>query len=142
MGIALPTLAFALVALGVLWKHTDSAVTEATRAEATRMAELVAGHFSLVDAAEATQPGGPRGVHRAVTQTMRSGWATQTNISSLRILDRDGVVRWSRKVEEEDKPADALKPQVVQVSRPRAPSQASPRSSTPLPQRFTHSVVS
>ncbi len=69
------------------------------------MAELVAGNFSLADAADATQPGGPRAVHRAVTQTMRSGWATQANISSLRILGANGIVRWSRNVEEEDKPS-------------------------------------
>ena len=108
LSIALPTLALALLALGFLWQRTDQAVRQATQEEAVRMAELVAGNFSLADAADAKQPGGPRAVHRAVTQTMRSGWATQANISSLRILDRKNVVRWSRKIEEEDKPVEVL----------------------------------
>ena len=108
LSIAVPTLALALVALGFLWQRTDQAVRQATHEEAVRMAELVAGNFSLTDTLDARQPGGPRAVHRAVSQTMRSGWAAQSNISSLRILGTDGVVRWSRRVEEEDKPGSAL----------------------------------
>ena len=104
------------MALGFLWQRTDAAVREATHEEAVRMAELVAGNFSLADASDAKQPGGPRAVHRAVTQTMRSGWATQANVSSLRIFGRDGVVRWSRKVEEEDKPSSALSHSISPIS--------------------------
>ncbi len=110
LSIALPTLALALLALAFLWQRTDTAVRQATQEDAVRMAELVAGNFSLVDAETppAAAGAGPRAVHRAVTQTMRSGWAAQANIASLRILDRNGVVRWSRRVEEEDKPNDVL----------------------------------
>ena len=121
LSIALPTLALALVALGLLWQRTDAAVRQATHEEAVRMAELVAGNFSLADASDAKQPGGPRAVHRAVTQTMRSGWATQANLSSLRIFDRDGVVRWSRKVEEEDRPSSALPPEQVKGTEVQLP---------------------
>ncbi|MBS1149829.1 MAG: diguanylate cyclase domain with sensor [Myxococcaceae bacterium] len=113
LSIALPTLALALVALGFLWQRTDQAVRQATHDEAVRMAELVAGNFSLADASDARQKGGPRVVHRAVTQTMRSGWASKANVSSLRILDRYDVVRWSRKVEEEDKPLTAVPREVT-----------------------------
>lgn len=108
LSIALPALALTLGALGFLWLRTDEAVRRATREEAVRMAELVAGNFSLADAADARQPGGPRVVHRAVSQTMRSGWVAQANLSSLRIVDRNNVVRWSRQVEEEDKPVASL----------------------------------
>jgi diguanylate cyclase (GGDEF)-like protein len=102
LSIALPTLVAALVALGLLWWRTDKAVREETRNETMRMAQLVAGNFSLAE--PAAQRGEARAAHRAVTQTLRSGWASQPNVATLRIIDPAGVVRWSRDIEEEDKP--------------------------------------
>ena len=87
-----------------MWWRTDLAVRAETRNEALRMAQLVAGNFTLAEPDDALKPGGPRVVHRAVTQTVRSDWASQAEISTLRIANARGVVRWSRNVEEEDKP--------------------------------------
>ncbi len=104
LSIALPTLGAALFALGFLWWRTDQAVRAEAKAEPLRMAQLVASNFALAEADDARKAGGPRVVHRAVTQTLRSGWASQPNISTLRIVNSAGLVRWSRNVEEEDKP--------------------------------------
>ncbi len=39
-----------------------------------------------------------------MTRAVRSNPASLKHVSALRIIDRDGMVRWSRAVEEEDRP--------------------------------------
>jgi len=99
--IAIPAVAVVLLGLWTLWRAADQAVRSATQQEAVGLAELVSSSFQVVDGADAKEP--PRVAHKAVTQAVRQGLSLQKRISELRILDRDGTVRWSRRIEEEDK---------------------------------------
>ncbi len=104
LSIALPSLIAALLGLWALWQRTDSAVRNATRDEAVTLAEVIAGSFRVTGEIPAgTQP---RVAHRAVTGLIRSELATRRQVTALRVIDSAGVVRWSRQVEEEDKPFD------------------------------------
>lgn len=100
--MAVPALAVALLGTAAAWRQTDAAVREKTRADAVGLAEFVATSFGTVDE---TRPGTPaRVAHRAVTNAVRSDWSAMKLVTELRIVDRDGVVRWSRRIEEEDRP--------------------------------------
>lgn len=102
LAVALPALAVALIGTAAAWRQTDAAVREKTRADAVGLAEFVATSFGTVDE---TRPGTPaRVAHRAVTNAVRSDWAAMKLVSELRIVDHEGVVRWSRRIEEEDRP--------------------------------------
>ncbi len=102
LAVAVPALVLALVGTGAAWRQTDRAVREKSRAEALGLAEFLATHFGAV---EETPPGTPaRVAHRAVTNAVRSHWGALKLVTDLRIIGADGVVRWSRRIEEEDKP--------------------------------------
>jgi diguanylate cyclase (GGDEF)-like protein len=125
----LPTLAVALVGTAVVWRQTDVAVRERTRLEAVGLAEFVATNFGAVEEVDPHSPA--RVAHRAVTNTIRSNWTALNFLGELRIIGRDGRVRWSRTIEEEDKvwaPAgDLLATSEVRTNFP-APSGAWPWS--------------
>ena len=116
MAVAAPALVVALVGTAAAWRQTDAAVREKTRSDAVGLAEFVATTFGTVDE---TRPGTPpRVAHRAVTNAVRSDWAAMKLITDLRIIDRNGVVRWSRRIEEEDRPLpDATRLLGVNVGR-------------------------
>lgn len=116
MAVSLPTLAVALVGTITAWRQTDAAVRQKTRDDALGLAQFVATSFAIVDE---TKPGTPpRAAHRAVTNAVRSDWAGMKLVTDLRILDRDGVVRWSQRIEEEDRPSpDAARLAAVPVGR-------------------------
>lgn len=116
LAVALPALAVALIGTAAAWRQTDAAVREKTRADAVGLAEFVATSFGTVDE---TRPGtSARVAHRAVTNAVRSDWAAMKLVSELRIVDHDGVVRWSRRIEEEDRPhPDAARLAQVTVGR-------------------------
>ncbi|MEW5737430.1 MAG: diguanylate cyclase [Myxococcota bacterium] len=116
LAVAVPALVVALVGTVAAWRQTDAAVREKTRADAVGLAEFVATSFGTVDD---TRPGTPpRVAHRAVTNAVRSDWAAMKLVTELRIIDRQGVVRWSRRIEEEDRPfPDAARLQSVTVGR-------------------------
>lgn len=100
--MSVPALVLALFGTVMTWRRTDRAVREKTRADALGMAQFVATSFGAV---EETPPGtAPRVAHRAVTNAVRSNWSALNLVSDLRILGRDGSVKWSRRIEEEDKP--------------------------------------
>lgn len=104
--MSVPALVLALAGTTAAWRRTDRAVREKTRTDALGLAEFVATSFGAV---EDTPPGtAPRVAHRAVTNAVRSNWSALKLVTDLRIVGRDGRVRWSRRIEEEDKPwADA-----------------------------------
>lgn len=106
VAIALPTALIALVGVTLAWRQTDLAVRDESRRQALGLAEFIATGFSAV---ERTPPGTTsRVAHRAVTAIVRSDWSGLRVASDIRIVDGQGVVRWSRRIEEEDKPfADA-----------------------------------
>lgn len=98
----MPAVLLATIGTVAAWRLTDLAVREKTRADALGLAEFVATSFGAV---EETPPGtAPRIAHRAVTNAVRSNWSALQVVSDLRIVGRDGQVKWSREIEEEDKP--------------------------------------
>lgn len=97
--IGVPGLLIAVVGVGLFWKQADGAVTDASRNEAMAVAELVSSTFSL---ARKDSSGGPGTLaHRAVAETIRSELRIFQHVRSLRVIDHQGVIRWSHRVEEE-----------------------------------------
>ncbi len=102
IAVSVPALLLALLGTATTWRRTDRAVREKTRTDALGLAEFVATSFGAV---EETPPGTlPRVAHRAVTNAVRSNWSALKLVTELRIVGRDGQVKWSRRIEEEDKP--------------------------------------
>lgn len=103
---------------------TDHAVREKTSSDALGLAAFIATSFGAV---EETPPGtAPRVAHRAVTNAVRSNWSGLQLVSDLRIIGRDGRVKWSRAIEEEDRPwNDAAS--LLAVPEGRATFEAPPR---------------
>ena len=91
----MPALLVSLGGLALSWRHADQAVNDATRVQALTLSELIAGNFGLA----AKKPNAEQ-AHRAVTDAFRSDSRLLQDVSEMRVLDRSGVVRWSRKVEE------------------------------------------
>lgn len=102
LAVTLPLALVAVIGTGYAWRRTDGAVREKTRNDAVGLAEFVATSFSAVDEAAARSP--PRVAHRAVTNAVRSSWSAMKLVTGLRIVGGDGQVRWSRNIEEEDRP--------------------------------------
>ncbi|MBI3185771.1 MAG: diguanylate cyclase [Myxococcales bacterium] len=100
-GIAVPALAVAVAGVGVYWRKADLAVRDAMREEASALAELVSITFTLTE--HKNPETAIRGVHRAVQEAVRADARKLRYVKDLRIIDRHGVVRWSRRVEEEGK---------------------------------------
>ncbi len=101
IAVSVPALLLALLGTVTAWRRTDRAVREKTRTDAMGLAEFVATSFGAV---EETPPGtAPRVAHRAVTNAVRSNWSALKLVTDLRIVGRDGQVKWSRRIEEEDK---------------------------------------
>ncbi len=98
----MPALLVVPLGLAWVWRQTDGAVRAATRAQAVGLAEFVATSFGTVEDLPPGTP--PRVAHKAVTTAIRSNWAALKPVAQLRIVDNRGVVRWSRAIEEEDKP--------------------------------------
>ena len=100
LAIALPALLAAVVGVGFFWSRTDRALHDGARADTLATAELVATTFRV---AKEDVKSGAREAHPAVTMLMRGELQSARYLDALRIVDRTGVVRWSRRVEEEDK---------------------------------------
>jgi diguanylate cyclase (GGDEF)-like protein len=102
VAIALPTLLVAVAGVALLWRQTDHAVREESRQQALGLSAFVATSFGTVERAP---PGvTARVAHRVVTSIVRSDWSGLGLATELRVLDAKGVTRWSRRIEEEDKP--------------------------------------
>lgn len=125
LAVSVPALVLALLGTVTAWRRTDRAVREKTRNDAVGLAEFVATSFGAV---EETPPGtAPRVAHRAVTNAVRSNWSALKLVTDLRIVGRDGKVKWSRRIEEEDKPwADSSRLFAIDVGRATFEAPASP----------------
>ncbi|MFT3835450.1 MAG: diguanylate cyclase [Myxococcaceae bacterium] len=103
----LPSLAAGSIGLWVLYGLTDRTVRDATRRDSVQIADLISTSFNFTHKTDGSQP---REAHPAVTALMRSDWVKDSSISGLRVIDRNGIVRWSIQVEEEGHPlADAAR---------------------------------
>lgn len=101
LGIALPALAVSVAGVGFFWRQASDAVEQSTAEQADAVAELIASAFTLAQKDGATSR---QEAHRSVTQALRSDWSMFQYVQELRILDRQGAVAWSRKLEEEGRP--------------------------------------
>ena len=127
IAVSVPALLLAFLGTVTTWRQTDRAVREKTRTDALGLAEFVATSFGAV---EETPPGTkPRVAHRAVTNAVRSNWSALKLVTELRIIGRDGQVKWSRKIEEEDKPWPAAT-QLLSIGEGQATFEA---PSSPFP---------
>jgi diguanylate cyclase (GGDEF)-like protein len=90
--LGVPGLCVALVGSWHLSRRADEALGQATRNEALALAEFIASTFTLVP--DASAPPGP--AHGAVSETIASPWRMYQHVQGLRVVDPDGVVRWSR----------------------------------------------
>lgn len=101
--IGVPGLIVAIAGVWLFWREADTAVTDTSRTEALSVGELVASSFSL-----GTRQGEEAAhlAHQPVTELVRSDWRLFQHLRTLRVVDGNGVVRWSRNVEEEGKPVD------------------------------------
>ncbi len=99
----LPSLVAGTIGLYLLYLLTDKTVREQTRQDTVQLANLVSTSFGLTHDAAAGTP--PKEAHPAITTLLRSEWLNGSSISALRVIDRQGVVVWSRKVEEEGHPS-------------------------------------
>ncbi len=99
----LPSLVAGTVGLFLLYQLTDKTVRDQTRQDTVQLANLVSTSFGLTHDATAGTP--PKEAHPAVTTLFRSQWMADSSISAIRVIDRNGLVRWSRQVEEEGHPA-------------------------------------
>jgi diguanylate cyclase (GGDEF)-like protein len=107
--IGVPAILTALAGVGFFWREADHAVERATRDEAVALAELISTTFALTDRPR-TGGEGLRSAHRSATEAIRADWKMLRYVRDLRILDPSGLVRWSRRVEEEGRPhPDALR---------------------------------
>lgn len=100
VAIALPTFVVVLIGVSLLWLQTDRAVREQASQQALGLAEFIASSFSDVD--QGTQESTPRLAHRSVTSLVRGSWGALSLASGIRVIDNDGIVRWSKEIEEED----------------------------------------
>ncbi|MFN0061193.1 MAG: diguanylate cyclase [Myxococcaceae bacterium] len=112
--LGVPGLLIALLGVYLFWQQTDDAVHTSTHDQARALAEFVSTSFNVTAAANPGQTSPSSRTrshaHRAVTEAVRSDARLFQPVKSLRILDTDGVVRWSRRIEEEDRPwYDALR---------------------------------
>jgi diguanylate cyclase (GGDEF)-like protein len=98
LAIGLPLLLAALVGIGVSWRKADEVVRENAAEEAASLADLVATSFAL--AGDLGAEPAPGTAHRQVDAAMKAEFRVLGSVGQLRIIDRDGVVRWSRRPEE------------------------------------------
>lgn len=135
--IALPAAIFATLVIAFYGWRGDQAIRASMREEAVSLAEFIANAFRVT--AQTPKGLSPRDAHKAVTNAVRSEWKTVKHLSSIRIIDRDGVVRWSKKIEEEDRPfSDAARllatsEVAVDQSRPRTQPGRGPSSEVLYP---------
>lgn len=121
--VAIPAVLLAVGGVGFYWEQADRAVREDTHDEMVALSELISNTFALTDQ---KPPQGSLQAHRSVAQVVRSDWKAFRFIGELRIVDRNGVVRWSRKVEEEGKPHPeaarllAVGPETIREEQPSA----------------------
>ncbi len=97
----MPGFLVAVAGVGYFWREADRAVREAAQDEAIALAEIISTTFTLTDHLEGAPR--PASAHRAVHAAVRADASKFRYLKELRVLDRAGVVRWSRRVEEEGK---------------------------------------
>lgn len=89
IGVALAT------ALGLSYGRAQGLFQQNAIEEASVLANVVTTSFSLLDA-QTTPPAPPAVAHGAVAASFRA----KADVQVLRVVDRDGVVRWSHRAEE------------------------------------------
>lgn len=94
--IGVPALVAALVAVLVTWSYAERSVRRNTAEEAAALADLVATSFTLIDPAFHGRTPSGAVAHRQVRAVMRAEFKILAHVRHLRVLDRDGTIRYSR----------------------------------------------
>ena len=100
LAIALPALVAAILGVGFFWARTDTALREGAQKESLAVAGLIATSFR---AASDEKGLSAREAHKGVTALVRSDFQSRRELDTLRIVGPSGTVRWSNRIEEEDK---------------------------------------
>lgn len=114
--IGVPALIVSVAGVSFFWREASRAVETSLREEADAVAELVASSFTLAH----TGSGPAEDTHRSVTQVFRSDWPLFQYVQDMRVLDRTGKVRWSRRIEEEGAPLPDAEWMLARSSRVEA----------------------
>lgn len=135
-GIGLPALILAVTGVVYFWRQADRAVRESLREEAVALSELITTSFAAgAGAPERDRAGNDRlqpqsaVVHQAVVESIRGNPKILRHVSELRVVDRQGVVRWSKRIEEEGRPVVDF----ARLSRSPVETVALEESGSPLP---------
>lgn len=99
--IGVPALIYAVVGVWLFWRQADDAISDAAHHEAVAIAELVSSHFALARPEPDHAPGTQKDVHRAVSEHLHSKLQMFEHVDQLRVIDRNGVIRWSQRAEEQ-----------------------------------------
>lgn len=99
--VGVPVLAALLLTVGYAYRRANQIIQGGAAEQAAAVADLVAASFALID--EPSPGKGARGplVHHHAVAAMNGESALFEKVTLLRVIDRQGVVRWSRKAAEQ-----------------------------------------
>jgi diguanylate cyclase (GGDEF)-like protein len=101
--VGVPVLAITLAAMGLAYRRAQEIIRHRAVDEAAAIAELIAASFPIVEEASqaAVGPSRPPLAHHLTISAMHGDFQILEDVGALRVIGRDGVIRWSRKVEEQ-----------------------------------------
>ncbi len=100
LAVGLPVLVSAMAAVYYARDRAQELVHQNAVEEAAALADLVSTSFSLAEEDPLKKTTSPEQAHRQVNAAMRADYKLLQSVAELRIVDRDGKVRWSRRLEE------------------------------------------
>ncbi|MGC4114655.1 MAG: diguanylate cyclase [Myxococcales bacterium] len=100
LAIGLPLLVALLAAVEISYGRAQEVIRRNAVEEAAALADLVATSFTLLETVPAAKPAPPAVVHVQATAAMKADFRLYDDVSVLRVIDRDGRIRWSRRIEE------------------------------------------
>jgi diguanylate cyclase (GGDEF)-like protein len=101
MVAAVPVLAAALVGVNAARRRAQELLQRNATEEAAALGDLIATSFTYTDPGDSLEPAPPATAHRLVAAGMKADFNLLENVSDLRVIDGQGVIRWSRRVEEQ-----------------------------------------
>ncbi|MBI5542373.1 MAG: diguanylate cyclase [Deltaproteobacteria bacterium] len=100
LAIGLPLVLGLLLVVEVSYRRAQDVVRQNAAEEAAALADLLATSFTLVDPAYLARPAPPVVAHRQVAAALQADFRIWDDVEVLRVVDREGVVRWSRRIED------------------------------------------
>ncbi|HEY3451916.1 MAG TPA: diguanylate cyclase [Myxococcales bacterium] len=100
LAIGLPLVVALLAAVEISYGRAQEVIRRNAVEEAAALADLVATSFTLLETAPASKPTPPAVVHIQAAAVMKADFRLYDDVSVLRVIDREGRIRWSRRIEE------------------------------------------